>query len=88
MSATSFQVHDGDAGGDGGIERAAGNAAEREGHHHHGEADGEAVIGIARRAFGGGDVQHDVSERESADEFGDERGNNFDFLRASPSGCP
>ena len=67
------QAHHGDTDGNGGIERAAGNTAERKGHRRDREADREAVIGIARRGFRRSDVQNDVAKRERADEFRDER---------------
>ena len=37
----------------------------RKSHRHDGEADGEAVIGIARRVFGSRHVQHHVRQGEA-----------------------
>ena len=76
-----FDVHDRDAGGDRRIESAAGDAAEREGHDDHGETDGEAVIGIARRGLGGGDVENNITQGKGPDEFGDQCGHHLDFRR-------
>ncbi len=66
-------MHEGDAEGHSGVERAAGNGSERKGHRGHSEADGEAVVGVAGSGFGGGHVQDDIGESEGADELSDER---------------
>ena len=64
-----------------GIERAAGNAAERKRHHRDRESNGETEVGIARRGFRRGHVQHDIRQRKSSDQFGHNAGKNLHFLR-------
>ena len=61
-------LHDGCADGDGRIERAAGNSADRERAGQHGEADGQAVEGVVLRPLGRRDVEDDIAEREGKEE--------------------
>src|SRR4051795_10170328 len=57
---------------DGGVEGAAGDAADRQRAGYHREADGEAVERVALGAAGCGDVQDDPGQGERIDELDDQ----------------
>ena len=72
--------------GHGRVERATGYSADSHGASCHDEADRQSVERVAGVILAGGDIQHDVAQREGDKQLRDRRRDDsvktFGFLRA------